>query len=226
MPRWRSLPAAAQAKNHSSIKYPELPEFKVNKPEVYTLPNGLKVFLMEDHELPMIDVSMQFRSGSNYEPADKTGLADLFGQVQREGGTTSMSGDEMDEYLALRAATVETGMGGDSGFASMNSMTDNFDEVFAVFADVVLNPIFAEDKIAVAKTQHNSMISRRNDDVGGITGREFRRQIYGTDSALGRMTEYETVAEVSRDDLLANGTRSTTTRTTPTSASWAISTPG
>ena len=41
---------------------------------------GLKVFLMEDHELPLIDVRMQFRSGSNYEPANKTGLADLFGQ--------------------------------------------------------------------------------------------------------------------------------------------------
>ena len=40
------------------------------------MPNGLKVFLMEDHELPMIDVSMRFRTGSNYEPADKTGLAE------------------------------------------------------------------------------------------------------------------------------------------------------
>jgi predicted Zn-dependent peptidase len=198
-----ALPAAAQAKSYKSIKYPELPEFKVNKPEVYTMPNGLKVFLMEDHELPMIDVSMRIRTGSNYEPAEKTGLADLFGQVQREGGTTSMSGDEMDEYLALRAATVETGMGGDSGFASMNAMTDNFDEVFTVFVEVVRNPIFAEDKIEVAKTQHNSVISRRNDDVGGITGREFQRVIYGPDSALGRMTEYETIAEVSRDDLLA-----------------------
>ena len=197
-----AIPAAAQAKNYKSIKYPDLPDFKVVKPEIYTMPNGLKVFLMEDHELPMIDIRMQFRSGSNYEAAEKTGLADLFGQVQREGGTTAMSGDEIDEYLALRAATVETGMGGDTGFASMNSMTDNFDEVFDVFVNVVRNPIFSEDKIAVAKTQFNSVISRRNDDVGGITGREFRRQIYGTDSALSRMTEYETVAEVSRDDLI------------------------
>ena len=198
-----AMPAAAQAKSYKSIKYPDLPEFKVSKPEIYSLPNGLKVFLMEDHELPMIDVRMQFRGGSNYEPADKTGLADLFGQVQREGGTTAMSGDEIDEYLGLRAATVETGIGGDTGYASMNSMTDNFDEVFDVFRDVVLNPIFAEDKIAVAKTQFTSVISRRNDDVGGITGREFRRLIYGADSALGRMMEYETVAEISRDDLLA-----------------------
>jgi predicted Zn-dependent peptidase len=136
-------------------------------------------------------------------PADKVGLGGVFGQVQREGGTASMTGDEIDDYLEARAASVETGMGGDMGTASMNCLTDDFDGVFAVFTSVLRTPAFSEDKIELAKVQLNTGIARRNDNVSGIIGREFRRLIYGADSPLARLTEYATVASVTRDDLIA-----------------------
>ena len=78
----------------------------------------MKIFLLENHELPLISVSARIRTGSNYEPAEKAGLADLMGTVQRTGGTKNMTGDEIDDLLANLAAFVETGVGGDSGFAS------------------------------------------------------------------------------------------------------------
>lgn len=196
-------PAAAQVKRHTDIKYPKLKDFKIRKPEIYTMGNGMKVFLMEDHELPLINVSMRVRTGSNYEPAGKTGLGGIFAQVLREGGTKTMSGDEIDEYLALRAASVETGMGGDVGFASANSLVDTFDDTLKVLADVLRNPVFAEDKLEVAKSQANSAIARRNDAIAGITGREFNRLIYGQDSPIGRLNEYATIAAITRDDLMA-----------------------
>ncbi|MCP3980906.1 MAG: hypothetical protein GY716_16510 [bacterium] len=198
-----ALPLSAQVKNHNDIKYPELPAFQIDKPEVYDLKNGMKVFLIENHELPLISVSARVRTGSNYEPAKKTGLGGVFGQVQREGGTTSMTGDEMDDFLEARAASVETSMGGDSGFASMNCLAEDFDEIFAVFADVMRNPAFAEDKLELAKVQSNSGIARRNDNAQGVAGREFNRLIYGADSPLSRLTEYETVAAIERGDLVA-----------------------
>lgn len=198
-----AAPALAQVKDHTKIKYPKLPELKVPKPEIYALDNGMKVFLLEDHELPLISVRAMIRTGSNYDPADKTGLAGLFGQVHREGGTVSMSGDEMDDYLAARAAFVETGMGGDSGSANMNCLRDDFDDVFKLFAELLRSPALAEDKLKLAKVQANTGIARRNDTQGAITGREFRRLIYGADSPLGRMVEYATVEAVSRDDLVA-----------------------
>jgi len=143
------------------------------------------------------------RTGSNYMPTAKAGMGGIFGQVMREGGTTSMSGDEMDDFLEARAAFVETGMGGDEGSASMNCLKDDFADVFEVFIDVLRNPAFAEDKIELAKVQANTGISRRNDNVGAIVGREFRRLVYGTDSPLAAMAEYDTVASVTQDDLLA-----------------------
>lgn len=198
-----ALPAAAQVKDHRDIEFPELPEFKIARPEVHTLDNGLKLFLMEDHELPLISVSARIRTGAYYEPADKTGLAGIFGQAMREGGTTSMSGDEIDDFLAARAAFVETGVGGDSGSASMNCLKESFDDVFGVFIDVLRHPIFEQEKIDLAKRQVKTSIARRNDEIAQIAGREFRRLIYGYDSPLSRMTEYATVDAVTREELIA-----------------------
>ncbi len=198
-----ALPVAAQVKDYKQIQYPRLPEFEIPSPEVYTLDNGMTVFLMEDHELPLISVNARIRTGSLYEPADETGLAGIMGQAQREGGTKNMTGDEIDDYLADRAATVETGVGDTAGFASMNCLVENFDDVLAVFRDVLRYPVFDEEKIEVAKSQESAGIARRNDDVGQITGREFSRLVYGWDSPLSRMTEYETIDAVTRDDLVA-----------------------
>jgi predicted Zn-dependent peptidase len=198
-----ALPAAAQVKDYQKIKYPPLPEFKIAEPDVYQLENGLTVFLLEDHELPLISVSARIRTGSNYDLPEKVGLADLMATVQRTGGTKSMTGDEIDDYLAVRAVNIETGMGGSSGFASMSCLADVFDDAFAVFADILRNPVFSEDKLEVAKVQSNAGIARRNDNVNGITNREFRRLIYGPDSPLSDMEEYATIAAVTRADLMA-----------------------
>lgn len=198
-----ALPAGAQVKDYRDIKFPKLPEREIPQPAEHTLPNGLRVFLLEDHELPLIRVFGRIRTGSNYEPAGKAGLADFVGQVMREGGTTSMDGDAMDDYLESRAASVETGMGGDVGTAGMNCLEDDFDDVFAVFVDVLRNPAFAQDKLDLAKQQAKTGIARRNDDIGGIAGREFSRLVYGADSPLTQMLEYASVASVTRDDLVA-----------------------
>jgi len=197
-----ALLGQGQAKSWKEIQYPQLPTFTIPKPEVYTLKNGMRVFLMEDHELPLIQVSSRIRTGSWYEPADKVGLASIMGAVQRSGGTTTMPADRMDEVLALRAASVETGVGDDSGFASMNCLKGDFDEVFAIFADILRNPAFPEDRIQVEKGQVTTGIARRNDDPGSIAGREFTALMYGKDSPLAREPEYATVAAITRQDLV------------------------
>jgi zinc protease len=198
-----ACPAAAQVKDHLKLKYPPLPEFKIERPQVHVLDNGLTLFLLEDHELPLISVSARIRTGSDYEPADKVGLAGLMAAVQRTGGTGRMTGDAVDDYLASRAAVVETGMGGNSGSASMNCLKQDFDDVFQVLVDVLRTPRFDPDKLEVAKLQANDRIARRNDSVGAITSREFARLVYGPDSPLARLEEHATIAAVTRDDLLA-----------------------
>ena len=196
-------PAAAQAKRYTDIKSPALPAFVVPQPQTFTLSNGLRVLLMEDHEIPVISVQTLVRTGAFDEPQNKIGLARLTGAVQRTGGTTSMTGDAIDDFLEARAAFVETSIGGDAGTASMNCLKQDFDDVFKVYLDVLRNPAFAQDKLDLAKVQANAAIARRNDNVGGITAREIARLVYGPDSPLASIEQYATIAAIGRDDLVA-----------------------
>src|ERR1044071_4655762 len=197
------LCSTAQVTNYRDIKFPALPRFDIPKPTVFKLNNGLQVFLMEDHELPLIQVTARIRTGSNYEPAEKTGLANLMGAVQRTGGTSRQTGDQIDDFLAARAASIETSIGDDAGFASMNCLKQDFDDVFKMYGEIMRTPAFAQDKLDLAKVAENTGIARRNDNVGGITSREITRLVYGPDSALARNTEYATIKAVTREDLVA-----------------------
>ena len=195
-------PVFGQAKRPEEIRYPELPDFEIPEPTRVELDNGMVVILLEDHELPLVSLSALVRTGSRLEPADKVGLASLVGSVQRTGGTTSRSGDEIDEFLEDRAATIETSIGTTSGRASASALAEDLPEVLELFADILRNPVFDEDKLAVAKTQATGGISRQNDDPGGIVSREFAEVIYGADSPYVIPATYTTIDRITRRDLV------------------------
>jgi predicted Zn-dependent peptidase len=188
---------------YTRLKYPKLGDIEIPQAERVTLPNGMQLFLLEDHELPLIRISARIRVGSIYEPADKIGLAAITGTVMRTGGTTSKTGDELDEQLEQIAASVETSIGLNSGSASMSVLKADLDTGLSILADVLMNPAFREDKIQLAKILHRSAIARRNDNVRSIAYREYRKLIYGPESVYARHTEYATIDNISRDDLVA-----------------------
>ncbi len=195
--------AAERTTDYRQLQYPPLHEVVVPDVQRVTLANGMRLFVLEDHELPLVNMSARIRVGSMYEPADKVGLADITGEVMRTGGTTSRTGDELDEQLEQIAASVETGIGLNAGYASVSLLKSDVDTGLAILADVLMHPVFRPDKIELAKMQHRSSISRRNDEPGEIAAREFRRLIYGPNSAYARQTEYATIDNITRDDLVA-----------------------
>ncbi len=195
--------AQKYALHYKELTYPKLGDIEIPEVERVTLANGMQLFLLEDHELPLINISARIRTGSIYEPADKIGLASITGSVMRTGGTASKTGDEIDELLEQIAASVETGIGLNSGYASMSVLKGDIDTGLAILADVLMHPEFREDKIQLAKILHRSSIARRNDNVMAIAGREFDKLIYGPDSVYARHTEYATIENISRDDLVA-----------------------
>lgn len=192
----------AQAPEISRIKIPPLPPFHPQEPKRIQLSNGMVVFLQEDHELPLIGGSMNIRGGAIDVPASKTGLVDIFGTVWRTGGTKTRTGDQLDDFLEARAAKVETTADDDSANISFNCLKGDFDDVFSVFTELLREPAFREDKIDLIKRQLFGVISRRNDDVDDIAGREAVKLAYGKDNPYARVEEYATVAAVTRQDLV------------------------
>jgi zinc protease len=194
--------AAAQATNWQQVPIPPLPAFHAQQPKRIELSNGMVIFLQEDHELPLIEASARIRGGSRSEPASKVGLVDIFGEVWRTGGTKGQTGDQLDDFLEVRAAKVETGGGPDSTTISLSCLKGDFDDVFKVFVDLLQNPEFRADKIDLAQKQADDSISRRNDEVGEIASRESSKLAYGADNPYARQPEYSTIAAVTRQDLL------------------------
>jgi zinc protease len=198
-----TLPGAcAQATSYQQIPTPPLPAFHPAQPKRIELANGMIIFLQEDHELPLIDAAAKIRGGSSNEPAAKVGLVDLFGDVWRTGGTKNQTGDQLDDFLEVRAAKVETGGGPDSTSISLSCLKADFDDVFKVFNDLLRNPEFRADKLDIAQKQADDSISRRNDQIGGIAGRESAKLAYGPDNPYAREPEYSTIAAITRQDLI------------------------
>lgn len=191
-----------QASDWKQIQKPPLHAFRPQMPIRIALPNGMVLFLQEDHELPLIRGTATVRGGSRDEPADKVGLVEIYGTAWRTGGTKSKTGDELDDYLEGRAAKVETSGDRDSTAVTWDCLKENFDDVFKVFLEVLREPEFREDKITLAKTQLNTSISRRNDNPFQIAFREAAKLVYGPDSSYARVPEYATVAALTREDLV------------------------
>jgi zinc protease len=194
--------ATAQETNWKQIPIPPLPAFHPPQPRRIQLENGMVIFLQEDHELPLIDGTARIRGGSSDEPAAKAGLVDLFGEVWRTGGTKTQTGDQLDDYLEIRAAKVETGGGPDSTSISLSCLKGDFDDVFKVFVDLLENPEFRADKLDIAQKQADDSISRRNDDIGEIAAREAAKLAYGLDNPYVYQPEYATIAAITRQDLI------------------------
>src|SRR5947208_4603622 len=106
--------AAAQTAEWQQIKVPPLPAFHPQEPRRVELPNGMVIFLQEDHELPLIDGVIRIRGGGREVPAGKVGMAGIYSGSWRTGGTKSKTGDGLDDFLETRAARVETSAGLDS----------------------------------------------------------------------------------------------------------------
>lgn len=199
---WPTAAQAVTAQHYTELEFPPLDEIQIPDYERYELDNGLIVYLMEDHELPLISGSATFRTGDYLVSEAQVGLSGITGEAMRLGGTEAYPPDQLSQLLEQRAASVETGFDTTSGNASFNTLSEDLDDVFALFADVVRRPAFAPDQVELVKSQFRGGIARRNDNPDDVTTREFKQLIYGQASPYARTVEYASLDNISRDDVV------------------------
>ena len=188
--------------SYKDLKYPPLAKVKIPEPAQFTLSSGMRVFLLEDHELPLIRGLALIHTGNLFDPPEQRGLSEIMAEVMRSGGTKSKTGDQIDEELENLAASVESGMEESSASMSFSALAESSGAVLAAFKDVMTAPAFRQDKIDLALSQTRSAIARRNDDPGAIPGRELGSILYGRDTPYGWQAEYATLDRIHRDDLV------------------------
>jgi zinc protease len=195
-------PASAPLPSYKDLKYPPMPQVKIPEPAQFTLSNGMRVFLLEDHELPLIRGLALIRTGNLFDTSEKRGTSELMAEVMRSGGTKSRTGDQIDEELENLAASVESTMEESSASMTFSALKESSDAVLAAFKDVMTAPEFRQDKVDLAITQSRSAIARRNDEAGSIPDREMSAIIYGRNNSYGWQVELENLDRIHRDDLI------------------------
>ncbi len=188
--------------SYKTLKYPAMPQVKIPEPAQFTLSNGMRVFLLEDHELPLIRGLALIRTGNLFDTPEKRGASEIMADVMRSGGTKSKTGDQIDEELENLAASVESSMQESSASMTFSTLRESSDAVLATFRDVMTGPEFRQDKIDLEITQLRSAIARRNDDASAIPDRELSSLLYGRDNSYGWQIEYENLDRIHRDDLI------------------------
>jgi zinc protease len=166
------------------------------------LDNGMIVFLLPNHELPLVDANLLIRTGEIYEPPTNMAIPDLTGTLMRTGGTKTMSADSLDALLEYMAASINISIGTESGSANLSVLAKDTKIGFQLLADMLMNPAFSEEKLKLEKDQIREDIRRRNDSPGQIIGREFSHLLYG-DHPNGSILEWKNVKDIKRNDLIA-----------------------
>jgi len=173
------------------------------EPDRVVLENGMVVYLLEDHELPLITITALMRTGSWLDPADKVGLAALTGAVMRAGGGGGLSAVQVDEELEQFAGDMRIGIGRQSGFASLDVLRKDLTRGLQIFAGLIRTPAFDPARVALAKLQAIDRIRRLQDDPDSIVSREFVKLLYGPDHPSARESSSDSVRRITREDLVA-----------------------
>jgi len=204
------IPAFAQDKKSEGSKIISKMDFSSlewNIPEIgkeaqrAVLENGMIIYTLENHELPLINAQALVRVGSIYNSDEEMAIAGLTGSLVRTGGTKSFSPDSINSLLEFIAGSIESGIGMESGAVSMSILSKDIDLGLKIFAEVLRYPTFDTAKLSLEKSQIRESIRRRNDRPGGIISREFDKLLYGG-HPYGRILEWSRVKNIGKSDLI------------------------
>lgn len=187
--------ANAQVDRTQAPKPGPAPQINIGEPDTFTLSNGLRVYVVENHQLPQVTASLLLKIDPVLEN-DKEGYVDMTGEILRRG-TTTLTKAQLDEEIDYLGGYVNT----DSKGASAFSLTKNFDRTFALMADVVLHPSFLPAELDKIKTQDLAGLAQQKDDPESILDNVSSVLLYGKDHPYGEVETEQTVSHIGIADL-------------------------
>lgn len=199
-----AMPRAAQAVLDRSTPPDLAPPPALSLPPVIerTLPNGMRLLVVEHHELPILDALLVIGTGGEADPEDKPGVATLVASMLQEG-TTTRNALQIAAQEAMLGASVSSGGGWDASRVTLHTPTAQLDSALALFADVALNPSFPPEELERLRQQRLTSLLQLRDRAPAIADRAYASILYGEDHPYGRPlggTEAATEA-TTRDDL-------------------------
>jgi len=170
------------------------PKIQIGNYDSFVLPNGLKVFVVENHKIPKVSYHLLL----DYEPVlegENAGYVDMTGQMLRTG-TTTRTKDQLDEEIDFIGATMNTSS--DGIFAS--ALKKHNEKLLELMSDVLLNAQFKQEELDKIKKQTISGLEAEKNEATAIAQRVSAAIMYGKDHPYGESATEETVSKVTLDE--------------------------
>jgi len=182
----------------------EILRVKLPRPVEARLKTGLTVLILEDHRAPYVTLQLHLgAAGALFEPTDRIGLANATALMLREG-TKSRSSVQIAEQIDRLGAGLSAGssFGSPDAVLTGAGLSDNFDEWFAVFVDVLLNPTFPADELEKLKQRQRAHLREQRSSSGFLISERFNRAVYGQHPAAQVSVTPESIDKLTRDALV------------------------
>jgi zinc protease len=175
----------------------------VPKPVERTLRNGLRVIVVEDHDMPLVSAQFAVRNGGEVDPPALSGLADMTAELLTKGTKTRTAPQIAQEIEAL-GGVLDSSAGWDASRAFVNVMSSKTEPALAILADVVRNPVFHEEEIERLRQQYLDSLSVAVNDPGTLASYVASRVVFG-DAAYGHPLSGtpESIPRIKREDIVA-----------------------
>ncbi len=149
------------------------------------LPNGMKLVVVEQHELPVADFILLVGTGGEADPMAKPGVASLTATLLDEGTATrdALAIADQEAYLGV---SLETRSGWDASRLELHTPTAQLDSALALFADVALNPTFPQREFDRLRQERLTALVQLKDRAPAIADRAYASVLYGRGHPYGR----------------------------------------
>jgi len=166
-----------------------------------TLGNGLRLLAAENHNAPLVAIRTLVRSGADHDTAELAGLASLTAELLDEGAG-ARDAVRLAEDLGLLGASLGSGADWDASYVSIDVLSRNFDEAFAILADVDRRPMLPAASLDRLRSERLTELLQQRDEPASIAAKRFSSLIYGT-GAYGNtiIGNPESVARITAADV-------------------------
>jgi zinc protease len=166
-----------------------------------TLPNGLRVLVVENRQQPVVSLSLSFSAGSVQDPADREGLAAMVAGLLTKGAG-DRTAEQFSEAIEGVGGALSASAGADFLTVTATVLTPDVELMFDLVADAVMRPTFPDDEVSLLRTQTLSGLQVELSQPGQIATRMFRQAVYGN-HPYGRSPTPASVRAITREDITA-----------------------
>ncbi len=188
-------------KDPRTMEFPARLDFTPHQVDRFTLSNGIQVFFVEDHQLPVTDIYFSVTAGENRISADHAGLAKILANLVVKGGSNQVLKDVFEDSLDRFGASFSGSAGNEQATFKLHLLSEHVPALLSLVVGAIRDPALPQNQLELNKRQYLTSYQGRNDDPRSVAPRVFYKLIYGKESSQAREVTPASLENVTLEQL-------------------------